>query len=65
MQSKFSKGHIPYKKYVPSVIKASGLPDGHVLKYPSSMGSTLLTHIVENQDSIDVFFYLQGKFYLK
>ena len=56
MQSKFSKVNMPYKKYVPSVIKASGLPDGHVLKYPSSMGSTLSTHIVENQDKIDVIF---------
>ncbi|XP_065664136.1 uncharacterized protein LOC136085980 [Hydra vulgaris] len=59
LQSKFSKGHIPYKKYVPSVIKAIGLPDGHVLKYPSSMGSTLLTSIVKNQDNIDVIFDLQ------
>ena len=58
------KDHIPYKKFVPRVIKCTGLPIGEQLKYPSKMSTSLLNHIKENQDLIDINFNIEGnKFY--
>ncbi|XP_065681976.1 uncharacterized protein LOC136095380 isoform X2 [Hydra vulgaris] len=62
---KFRKRHIPYKTYVPSVISTLGFPDGQFLKYPSSMGKTLLAYIVKNPNKIEINFDLKIKFYLK
>ncbi|XP_065679912.1 uncharacterized protein LOC105845312 [Hydra vulgaris] len=60
LQQKFRKGHIPYKKYVPDVISAQGFPEGQVLKYPSSMGKSLLASIVENPNKIEINFDLEN-----
>ncbi|XP_047136533.1 uncharacterized protein LOC124813474 isoform X3 [Hydra vulgaris] len=65
LQQRFRKCHIPYKKYVPTIISAHGLPDGQVLRYPSSMGTALLANIVENQNEINIVFDLTSLLHME